>query len=88
MGKLRSLTSDEILAQFFFATKICRIKNNLPKLNNIVFMGMGEPADNADAIKTALTILTDVDLYHIGQTKVRTYICTYNTSSTYIYHKE
>lgn len=38
MGRLRSLTSDEILAQMFFAKKICRVKG-LPEITNIVFMG-------------------------------------------------
>ena len=37
MGKLRSLTSDEILAQFFFALKICRLSSpNIPTLGNVV----------------------------------------------------
>lgn len=70
MGKLRSLTSDEILSQFFFALKICRLSSNLPKLSNVVFMGMGEPADNVEAVCKATEILTDVDLFHMAQTKV------------------
>ena len=49
MGKLRDLTSDEILAQMFFAKKIARLEN-LPAINNCVFMGMGEPADNAENV--------------------------------------
>ncbi len=69
MGKLRSLTSDEILAQFFFALKMCRL-SNIPTLSNVVFMGMGEPADNAEAVCKATEILTDVDLFHMGQSKV------------------
>jgi hypothetical protein len=39
MGKLRSLTSDEIVAQMFFARKICRLYD-LPAVSNVVFMGM------------------------------------------------
>mmetsp|Transcript_460 Transcript_460/g.714 ORF Transcript_460/g.714 Transcript_460/m.714 type:complete len:487 (-) Transcript_460:2755-4215(-) len=71
MGKLRSLTSDEILAQFYFALKICRLSSsNIPPLSNVVFMGMGEPADNAEAVCRATEILTDVDLFHMGQSKV------------------
>ena len=71
MGKLRSLTSDEILAQFFFALKICRLSSNtIPTLSNVVFMGMGEPADNVEAVCKATEILTDVDLFHMGQSKV------------------
>jgi 23S rRNA (adenine2503-C2)-methyltransferase len=33
-------------------------------------MGMGEPADNADEVIDALKILTDVELFHIGHSKV------------------
>jgi hypothetical protein len=44
MGKLRDLTSDEILAQMFYAKKIQRLEE-LPEISNIVFMGMGEYTD-------------------------------------------
>lgn len=37
---------------------------------DLVFMGMGDAADNPDEVKQALKILTDVDLFHMGQTKV------------------
>ena len=39
-------------------------------LPGLVFMGMGDAADNPDEVKQALKILTDVDLFHMGQTKV------------------
>ncbi|KAL3934066.1 MAG: hypothetical protein SGARI_003552, partial [Bacillariaceae sp.] len=39
MGKLRDLTSDEILAQMFYAKKIQRL-DELPEIQNLVFMGM------------------------------------------------
>jgi hypothetical protein len=35
MGKLRNLSSDEILAQMFFAVKMCRLEG-LPEISNIV----------------------------------------------------
>ena len=41
MGKLYLLSSDEILAQLFYAKKIEVV---LPPVSNIVFMGMGEPS--------------------------------------------
>jgi 23S rRNA (adenine2503-C2)-methyltransferase len=56
MGKLRSLSADEILVQLFYAKKIVRLSGDgvleggngdkvlLPPISNIVFMGMGEPA--------------------------------------------
>lgn len=71
MGLPRNLSSDEILAQFFFARKICRLSNGkFPEVSNVVFMGMGEPTDNAAAVNSALRILTDVDHYHMAQPKV------------------
>ena len=69
MGKLRDLTSDEILAQMFFAKKIARLEN-LPAINNCVFMGMGEPADNPQNVVRAAEILTARELFQLSATKV------------------
>ena len=81
MGKLRSLTTDEILAQMFFAQKIVRLSctNNevypmngieLPPISNVVFMGMGEPADNADSVRGAIDIITHNGLFHLSASRV------------------
>lgn len=69
MGLLRSLTSDEILAQMFFARKICRI-HELPAISNVVFMGMGEGGDNVDAVIRATEILTTRELLQLSVSKV------------------
>lgn len=69
MGRLRNLSSDEILIQVYYATKICRV-SNIFKIDNIVFMGMGEPADNSEAVCTATRILTDRQLFQMSQSKV------------------
>jgi 23S rRNA (adenine2503-C2)-methyltransferase len=69
MGLLRPLTSDEILAQMFFAKKLCRL-NSLPPITNVVFMGMGDAADNADSVKRACEILTTRELFQMSATKV------------------
>jgi 23S rRNA (adenine2503-C2)-methyltransferase len=54
MGLLRSLTSAEIVAQWWAAT------HHLGQsIKNIVFMGMGEPLDNLDAVLQAIEVLTD-----------------------------
>ncbi|CAB9520630.1 RNA methyltransferase RlmN [Seminavis robusta] len=68
MGKLRSLTCDEIVAQMFFAKKIARL-NNLPKITNIVFMGLGEPSDNADNVVRATQLLTSRGLFQLSASK-------------------
>ena len=84
MGKLRSLTTDEILVQFFFAQKIVRLSNTnssyegekkapmipLPPITNVVFMGMGEPADNAASVRAAIDILTRNELFQLSASRV------------------
>lgn len=69
MGKLRSLTSDEILAQMFFARKVCRLEA-LPPIQNVVFMGLGEPADNAENVVASTKILTTRGAFQLSATKV------------------
>jgi 23S rRNA (adenine2503-C2)-methyltransferase len=69
MGIQRSLTSDEMLAQMFFARKVCRLYD-LPAVTNVVFMGMGEPADNAAAVARTARILTTRELFQLAATKV------------------
>lgn len=54
MGFLRNLTAGEIVAQVFIARHVLR-----EPIENIVFMGMGEPTDNLDAVMTAIRILSD-----------------------------
>ncbi|KPA19154.1 ribosomal RNA large subunit methyltransferase N [Candidatus Magnetomorum sp. HK-1] len=54
MGFVRQLTTEEIVAQVY--TAIFQI--NAP-IRNIVFMGMGEPLDNFDAVIKAIHVLTD-----------------------------
>jgi len=85
MGKLRSLTADEILVQVYYASKVCRVVGNiqtsdaqtndneqslLPKVDNIVFMGMGEPADNAQAVVTVANTLADRRMFGLAQSKI------------------
>lgn len=42
----------------------------LPDITNLVFMGMGEPADAEQSVNAALDILTDVELYRLSPSKV------------------
>lgn len=54
MGLLRSLTRAEIVQQVFLA------KHHFGfEVENIVFMGMGEPFDNFEEVKAAIEILLD-----------------------------
>ena len=53
----------------FFAKKICRL-HGLPDITNIVFMGMGESADNWESVAAATKILTTRQLYQLAASKV------------------
>jgi len=70
--KLRNLTSDEILAQMFFAKKIARLED-LPDITNVVFSlntEGGEPVDNVDNVRIAVNILTNRDLFHLSASRI------------------
>jgi len=54
MGLIRSLSASEIVAQWWAARFIENIE-----IDNIVFMGMGEPMDNLDEVLKAIECLTD-----------------------------
>ncbi len=54
MGLIRSLSASEIVGQWWNAAHVIGIR---PK--NIVFMGMGEPMDNFDAVMQAVAVLKD-----------------------------
>ena len=53
LGLARSLTASEIVEQFLFLEK------HAGPLDNIVFMGMGEPMMNLSAVRKAISVLTD-----------------------------
>ena len=69
MGMVRNLTSDEMVAQVFFANRITRL-NQLPAITHVVFMGMGEPSDNAAAVVKTAKQLTTRELFQLSRTKV------------------
>ncbi len=53
LGLARNLEPNEIVEQFMFLEKECG------RLDNIVFMGMGEPMQNLSGIRKAIRILTN-----------------------------
>jgi 23S rRNA (adenine2503-C2)-methyltransferase len=69
MGRLRNLSSDEILVQLFFAIQVGR-RTGLPPITNIVFMGMGEPSDNIDAVQKAIVQMTKRELFQLSSHRV------------------
>lgn len=56
-GLIRDLTTGEIVEQVLHTQKL--LKRQKKSISNIVFMGMGEPLANCDAVMSALSILTD-----------------------------
>lgn len=54
MGLLRQLTVEEIVGQVYQARKRFGMR-----IRNVVFMGMGEPFDNFDAVVQAVRVLSD-----------------------------
>lgn len=65
MGLLRNLTTDEIVSQVFIA----RHKVGFA-FRNVVFMGMGEPFDNYEAVLQAARVLMDARGFGFGRRKV------------------
>ncbi|MEA3313341.1 MAG: 23S rRNA (adenine(2503)-C(2))-methyltransferase RlmN [Caldisericota bacterium] len=63
MGLLRNMTTEEIVEQFLQIDKIT-------KINNVVFMGMGEPLLNYDNVKKAIEIISDKNGRTLGRRKI------------------
>jgi 23S rRNA (adenine2503-C2)-methyltransferase len=59
MGLLRNLTAADIVHQYIVARRLLASARPPGAIANIVFMGMGEPFDNFDAVVQALRVLSD-----------------------------
>lgn len=69
MGLLRNLSAAEIVAQLVVARAVLGWE-----IKNVVFMGMGEALDNADAVLQTLRVINDRKGFHIGQQRIT--VCT------------
>ncbi len=65
MGLVRSLAAGEIVAQWWNAAHVLGVR---PK--NIVFMGMGEPLDNLDAVVGSIGVLKDHNGPHVPVSQI------------------
>jgi 23S rRNA (adenine2503-C2)-methyltransferase len=63
MGLIRNLATGEIIEQFLQIDKIT-------KINNVVFMGMGEPLLNYESVKKAIEIISDKNGRALGKRKI------------------
>jgi 23S rRNA (adenine2503-C2)-methyltransferase len=73
MGLKRNLTAGEILKQVKRLNEYLSEKDL--KLNNLVFMGMGEPLDNIDNVMKALDVLLDDNGYGFSHRKITLSTC-------------
>ena len=69
MGLVRSLSTAEILTQVWHALRLVR-QQKLPPLVNVVFMGMGEPLNNFDAVSAAVDLLVSPDAFYFSRRNV------------------
>ncbi len=65
MGLLRDLSVEEIIGQVFIAVHELGMH-----VDNIVFMGMGEPLDNFEAVVKAIEVLSDEGGLGIGPSRI------------------
>ncbi len=69
LGLARNLSASEIIEQFFY------LENHVGTLQNIVFMGMGEPMMNLSAIRKSLEILSHKNGRNLSLRRVTVSTC-------------
>jgi len=65
MGLIRSLQTEEIISQLMTAKFVLGAP-----IRNIVFMGMGEPFDNYEAVMQAIAVMTEPSGLALGHSKI------------------
>ncbi|KAL3800801.1 hypothetical protein HJC23_001638 [Cyclotella cryptica] len=70
MGLIGQLSSAEILEQIHLLQQYVKHKNLPGKIRNVVFMGMGEPLDNYDAVHESIRGITHQCLFGLKAKKV------------------
>ncbi len=73
MGLSRNLAVDEIVDQVLHYERVLRAKSE--RVTNVVFMGMGEPCQNLDAVFEAIRIMNSPDGLGIGARKISISTC-------------
>lgn len=73
LGFERNLTCEEIILQVIFWARY--LKKIGGRVDNIVFMGMGEPLLNYDEVRKAINILNDKEKFGIGSRKISISTC-------------
>lgn len=70
LGLVRQMSAGEIVDQVRVARAIWRAKGGAPPLQNLVFMGMGEPFDNLGEVLRAIRLLTDPRAFGFAPSRV------------------
>ena len=71
MGLRRQLGADEIVGQLRAARRYwAEHRGSMPEIGNIVFMGMGEPLDNLDAVCDAIDVMTSDLAFGMGASRI------------------
>ncbi len=73
-GFKRNLTAGEIVAQVQVADAWCR-NHGYQGVSNVVYMGMGEPLANFEAVLRSIALLNHPQGLHIGQRKITISTC-------------
>lgn len=73
MGLIRNLTKDEIVTQVLFFARL--LKDTNESIDNIVFMGMGEPLLNYDNVIESIRIINDSNKLNIGARHISISTC-------------
>jgi len=73
MGFKRNLTTKEILLQVLFWSRVLKKQNQ--KVNNLVFMGMGEPFLNYKNTLQAVRFINQPEYFNIGARKISISTC-------------
>lgn len=68
LGFFRNLSSAEIMAQFAIASLI--LKDEGLRISHVVFMGMGEPLDNYDAVVASANLMINEKGYNLNPKNV------------------
>lgn len=68
MGLVGKLTTQEIVDQVLGMARFCKARHK--KITNIVFMGMGEPLLNLDAVLAAIDVFTDPGKMAISESRI------------------
>lgn len=67
-GLLRNLSASEIVQQVYLIDQWLKSKGE--RVSHIVYMGMGEPFENYDAVVKSILLLNDPERLHISQRRI------------------